>query len=125
MGPHYVALARGIGRAEVIGSPYVALSRSRETTFQRNLDEWGLVRAEVAALARRVAVDVAAEGRPAVRVAVKVRFAPFRTATRSATLAAPTGDPAQLETAALEVLERFDHDRPVRLLGVRAEFGPA
>ncbi len=125
LGPHYVALARGIGRTEVIGSPYVARSRSRETTFQRNLDEWDLVRAEVAALARRVAVDVVAERRPAVRVAVKVRFAPFRTATRSATLAAPTGDPAQLETAALEVLERFDHNRPVRLLGVRAEFGPA
>jgi len=76
----------------------------------------------VATLARRVAVDVAVEARPVARVAVKVRFAPFFTHTRSRTLPAPTSDPAVIEVAALEVLERFDHDRPVRLLGVRAEF---
>jgi hypothetical protein len=27
--------------------------------------------------------------------------------------------------AALEVAERFEHDRPIRLLGVRAEFADA
>ena len=97
-------------------------SRSRETTFQRDLGEWERVRAEVAALARRVALDVAEEGRPVARVVVKVRFAPFFTHTRSLTLPAPRSDPAVIETAALEVLERFEHDRPVRLLGVRAEF---
>jgi DNA polymerase IV len=53
---------------------------------------------------------------------VKVRFAPFWTRTASATLAAPTRDAAVLAAAALDVLERFEHDRPVRLLGVRAEF---
>jgi DNA polymerase-4 len=125
MGPYFVSLARGIGRTEVLGSPRVPRSRSRETTFQRDLDDWERVRAEVAVLARRVAADVAAEGRPAARVAVKVRFAPFLTATRSATLAAPTSDPAVLEAAALEVLERLDHDRAVRLLGVRADLVPA
>jgi DNA polymerase-4 len=65
---------------------------------------------------------VAAEGRPAARVAVKVRFVPFFTQTRSVTLPAPTGDAATLERAAAEVLGRFDLGRPVRLLGVRAEF---
>ena len=78
-------------------------------------------------LARRVAEDVRAERRPAARVGVKVRFAPFFTYTRSMTLPAPTAEPAGIEAAALDVLERFAHDRPVRLLGVRAEFatGPA
>jgi len=122
MGPWYVQLARGLDTAPVAGTPYVPRSRSRETTFQRNLAQWELVRAEVATLARRVAVDVAVEARPVARVAVKVRFAPFFTHTRSRTLPAPTSDPAVIEVAALEVLERFDHDRPVRLLGVRAEF---
>lgn len=122
MGPWYVQLARGLDTSPVVGTPHVPRSRSRETTFQANLEEWSLVRAEVAVLARRVALDVAEDGRSVARVAVKVRFAPFFTHTRSATLPAPTSDPAVLEDAALEIVERFSHDRPVRLLGVRAEF---
>src|SRR4051812_18494583 len=77
---------------------------------------------QVAVLARRVAEDVVAEGRPAARVAVKVRFAPFFTHTRSMTLPAPTSEAADIEAAALEGLSRFADDRPIRLLGVRAEF---
>lgn len=122
MGPWYVQLARGLDSAPVVGTPYVPRSRSRETTFQRDLTDWTQVRAEVAALARRVAGDVRAEHRAAARVAVKVRFAPFFTQTRSRTLDAPTSDAAGIEAAALEVLERFEPDRRVRLLGVRAEF---
>ena len=59
-------------------------------------------------------------------MAVKVRFAPFFTSTRSAKLKhADRPKLAALEAAALEVLERFDHERAVRLLGVRAEFADA
>jgi DNA polymerase-4 len=122
LGPWYVQLGRGIGRTRVQDTPRVARSRSRETTFQDNLTGCDEVRAEVVALARRVATDIAADGRPAARVAVKVRFAPFSTSTRSTTLDVATADPARLEAAALQVLERFDPTRPVRLLGVRAEF---
>lgn len=126
MGPYYVQLGRGLGREEVVGTPRVARSRSRETTFQQNIG-WARVPAEVAVLARRVAADVAAEGRPAVRIGVKVRFAPFTTRSRSATLPAPTSDPARIEDAALAVLDLFEprhREREVRLLGVRAEFPP-
>ncbi|OLT14393.1 DNA polymerase IV [Pseudonocardia sp. CNS-139] len=122
LGPWYVQLGRGIGRVQVEGTPWVPRSRGHETTFQENLTEWADVRTEVAALARRVAADIAAEDRPAARVGVKVRFAPFSTYTRSATLGAPTLDADVLAAAALDVLERFTSRRPVRLLGVRAEF---
>ena len=122
IGPWMVQLARGNGRSAVVGTPWVARSHSRETTYQQNLTEWDDVRREVAVLVRRVHRDVLADGRPAGRVAVKVRFAPFFTSTRSATLKAPTSDVEVLESAALEVLERFEHGRPIRLLGVRAEF---
>ena len=122
LGPWYVQLGRGIGRVQVEGTPWVPRSRSHETTYQENLTDWDDVRAEVAALARRVVAEIAAEDRPAVRVAVKVRFAPFSTYTRSATLEAPTLDAERFSTAALDVLERFSSRRPVRLLGVRAEF---
>jgi DNA polymerase-4 len=122
MGPWYRILALGVGDREVTATPYVPRSRSRETTFQQNLTDQAEIGREVAALARRVAEDVVAEGRPAARVAVKVRFAPFVTQTRSITLPASTSDADDIERAALAVLDRFEDSRPVRLLGVRAEF---
>ncbi|GAB2992152.1 DNA polymerase IV [Amycolatopsis acidiphila] len=122
MGPWYRILALGVGDREVTATPYLPRSRSRETTFQQNLTDPAEISGEVATLARRVADDVIAEGRPAARVAVKIRFAPFVTQTRSMTLEAPTSDAAELERAALAVLGRFEDSRPVRLLGVRAEF---
>jgi DNA polymerase-4 len=122
MGPYFVQLGRGVGRIRVEGTPWVRRSLSHETTYQENLTDWDDVRAGVGVLARRVVADMAAEGRPAARVAVKVRFAPFSTSTRSATLAAPTSDAATFEAAALDVLDLFTRRRPVRLLGVRAEF---
>lgn len=60
------------------------------------------------------------------RVAVKVRYAPYFTPIRIATLrAGPTLAPDTVAQAALALLaERFEPDRPVRLLGVRVEFAP-
>lgn len=122
MGPRYVGIARGQARTDVIGTPYVPRARSRETTYQQDLTDWADVRSELESLVRLVTQDVQAEGRPAHRVGVKVRYKPFFTSTRSTTLPAPTAAVGDLLPAALEVLERFEHDRPIRLLGVRAEF---
>ncbi len=82
------------------------------------------MQAETARIARLLAVDLAREPRPAVRVVVKVRYAPFVTETHGVTLAAPSSEAAVIEQAALAALGRFTGRRPVRLLGVRAEFGP-
>ncbi|MEU3271514.1 DNA polymerase IV [Saccharomonospora sp. NPDC006951] len=124
MGPYFRALAHGAGDREVTATPYVPRSRSRETTFQRNIADPAEIAGQIAALAARVADDVLAEGRPAVRVGVKVRFAPFVTQTKSITLEGSTSEAVEIERAALNVLERFELDRPVRLLGVKAEFEP-
>jgi DNA polymerase-4 len=123
MGPWYRALALGAGDTEVTAVPYVPRSRSRETTFQQNLTDRAALDEQLVVLARRVAQDVSDDGRPVVRVAVKVRFAPFITQTRSIAMAAPTRDACEIERVARAALDRFDHTRPVRLLGVRAEFG--
>jgi nucleotidyltransferase/DNA polymerase involved in DNA repair len=124
IGPWLVQTARGLGSDEVSAEPYVPRSRSRETTFQRNIEDWGQVREEVLRLAGQVTRDVEAERRPAVRIVVKVRHAPFFTSTHGHTLAEPTSDGAVIGQAALAALDRFTDRRPVRLLGVRAEFGP-
>lgn len=122
MGPYYRKLAFGLGNTVVTSEPWVPRSRSHETTFEQDLTERAEVEEQITALARQLADEAAAEGRTVVRVAVKVRFAPFFTRIRSKTLAAPTHDADDIERAALEVLERFEHHRPVRLLGVRVEF---
>jgi nucleotidyltransferase/DNA polymerase involved in DNA repair len=122
-GPWLVLLATGRGDAEVDDTPYVAKAHGREETFQRNIADWSAVQAEVARIAGLLAVDLAAEPRPAVRVVVKVRYAPFVTETHGVTLAAPSSEAAVIAQAAAEALRRFTGRRPVRLLGVRAEFG--
>jgi DNA polymerase-4 len=124
IGPWLVQTARGLGSAEVSAEPYVPRSRSRETTFQRNIEDWARVREEVLRLAAQVTRDVEAEQRPAVRIVVKVRHAPFFTSTHGQTLAEPTSDGAVIGQAALAALDKFTDRRPVRLLGVRAEFPP-
>jgi DNA polymerase-4 len=122
IGPWYRALALGAGGTDVSADRYVPRSRSRETTFQRNITDRLELESQLVALAKRVAEDVAGEGRPAARVAVKVRFAPFFTHTRSVTLHTPTTDASEIAAAALGLLDRFEPGRAVRLLGIRAEF---
>jgi DNA polymerase-4 len=122
LGPWYVQLGRGVSRVEVRGEPWLARSRGHEETFAADLTDRADVRTAAARLARQVTTDVTAEGRPVARVVVTVRFAPFTTRTHGVTLAEPTTDAAVIEAAALDMLERFTSQRPVRLVGVRAEF---
>ncbi len=124
MGPWYRRLARGVDTSAVDGSPYIARVRSRETTFQHDLTDPAEIEAEVRRLAGRVADDLRAEGRLAVRVGLKVRYAPFETHTSSAGLAAPTAEPAAIVSAAVGLVDRLDASRAVRLLGVRADLAP-
>jgi nucleotidyltransferase/DNA polymerase involved in DNA repair len=113
-GPWLVLLGRGRGDAEVDPTPYVARSHGREVTFQQNIKDWARVGEEVTRIARQVADEVSE--RTVARVVVKVRFAPFVTVTHGVAL---TGT---IEEAAQAALGLFTPGRPVRLLGVRAEF---
>ena len=124
MGPWYRRIARGGDRSPVTATPWVARGHGRETTFQSNLSDWGDVADEVRALAVKVLADVVAEGRPAIRVGLKVRYAPFTTRTASAPLPSPTYDLPVIADAAVALLDRFDARRSVRLLGVRLEMQP-
>ena len=103
-------------------TPWVPRSASHETTYAEDIEDVDELREAVRVLARSVAADVAADGRLVERVAVKVRFRPFLTRSRSVRVRPPTTGPGALEQAALDALAAFVLDRPVRLLGVRADF---
>ena len=120
MGVWYHELGRGLGPTTVDDRPWVPRGHSRETTFQQNLTAPDQAREAVHELAWAVADDAAQDGRPVVRVALKVRYAPFVTQTVSRKLPAPTRDPATVVAAALALAEALE-DREIRLLGVRAE----
>ena len=124
MGPWYRRLGRGMDSSPVDPTPWVPRAHGRETTFQTDLTDWAEVTAEARRLSRQVADDIAREGRPAVRVGVKVRYVPFETRQRSLTLRMPTEEAEVIADAAVELVGRLDHDRRVRLLGVRAEMAP-
>jgi nucleotidyltransferase/DNA polymerase involved in DNA repair len=121
IGPWLRHLATGEDASRVTDEPYVPKGRGRERTFQENIGDPAQVRAQVARLARELAAELAGGARPAVRIVVKVRFAPFFTHTHGAALPEPTLDPGQIVEGAMAALDRFTLDRPVRLVGVRAD----
>ncbi len=114
-------LAKGGGDTDVTAEPWVPRSRSHVVTFPRDLTDRAEMDSAVTELARRALNDVVASGRIVTRVAVTVRTATFYTRTKIRKLAAPTTDPDTITAAALRVLDLFELDRPVRLLGVRLE----
>nr|WP_246211827.1 DNA polymerase IV [Phytoactinopolyspora alkaliphila] len=123
-GPWLVQIGRGRASARVSDTPHVVRSRSREMTFQQDLEDWDEVRAAVVELAHKVAADVSPDGRDVARMVVKVRYAPFFTSSHGRKTQRPTTDPHAMELSALAALEAFTDRRPVRLVGVRAEFVP-
>lgn len=120
-GPWLRALARGEGERVVTDERYVPRGHGKERTFQRDLTDPDQIRIRTAELARELATELAGGDRPIVRVVVKVRFAPFFTSTHGVRLPVGTLEAEAIERGALEALGRFELDRPVRLLGVRAE----
>ncbi|PRA83066.1 DNA polymerase IV [Microbacterium sp. MYb66] len=121
MGVWYHELGSGHGPRVVDDTPWVARSHSRETTFQQNLTTSAQVQSAVRELAVQAFDDCAAEGRPIMRVHLKVRYAPFETRTLGRKLAGPTEDREEFIEEALTLAGALDPDREVRLLGVRAE----
>lgn len=145
-GPRLGDLGRGGTDTGLVTEPREPRSRSRQTTFETDVDvtdaaenvsEWPrsrrttqtrplrhiLLERRIAALAVELAGEVVAEHAVA-KVLVTVRTASFWTRTRSRTLPEPTRDVAVLEAAARLVLSRFTITRPVRLVGVGLEFAP-
>jgi DNA polymerase-4 len=80
--------------------------------------------AHVARLATEVTESVVAEGRRVTHVALKVRSAAFFTRTKISKLPEPTTGSGEVVRVARIVLDRFQLDRPVRLLGVRVVPAP-
>jgi len=116
---------RALGRfdAPVMAGRGEAKSVSRERTFDVDEPDEQRLRAVLRGHAERIAADLAHQGRSARTVTLKLRFPPFETLTRAATLPAPVDLADELFEAGAELFERVwvEHARrPVRLVGLGA-----
>jgi DNA polymerase-4 len=119
-GPWIRSLGTGDDDGEVSAEPYVRRGQSHERTFQQDLTDPHEIRGETERIARELVVDLP-DDRLVVRVTVKLRTSSFFTSTHGRKLPEPTRDADVIVEHALDALARFELDRPVRLLGVRAE----
>jgi DNA polymerase-4 len=97
----------------------VAVSESRETTFDADIADPARLETILADLAGQLCERLARQERRGRNIAIKVRLSDFTTVTRARTIGAFTNDPAIVARVALELLREYAPARPVRLLGVR------
>jgi len=111
------AHARGADPSPIL-PPGDPKSISREVTFDRDVREAGKVRATALGLLQDVGHSLRAHGLSARTVVLKIRYQPFDTLSRQATLPYPTDRDDQLATALRHLLEtELDPSRGVRLIG--------
>ena len=96
-------------------------STGAEETFGTDVADRRVVHRELLHLAERTAGRLRSAGYLTRTVSIKVRFADFRTITRSRTLAVPSDVGKELYDTARELFDALGDTGPIRLVGVRAE----
>ncbi len=117
-GPDLQRRARFEGSAELT-LERVAVSESRETTFDTDIADPARLAEILADLAGQLCERLTEQQRRGRNIAIKVRLSDFTTVTRARTIGAFTNDAATVAGVAVELLREYAPARPVRLLGVR------
>jgi DNA polymerase-4 len=97
----------------------IAVSESRETTFDTDIADAARLEAILRELAAQLCAGLAKHGRRGRTIAIKVRLSDFSTVTRARTIAHATDDAAEVAETAVALLREYAPAKPVRLLGVR------
>ena len=111
------ALANGVDPRALV-TDREPKSESRETTFARDVSDRAELESTIERLGAAVCESLERSGYRGRTITMKIRVRPFKTYTRSRTLSEPTRDPVVVRAVARELLERFDPQDPVRLIGV-------
>lgn len=117
---HLLQLASGVDpRAVTPESEEKSLGA--ESTFEYDYEDPDVLRRELLRLTGRVAASLRRKGLRARTVSIKVRYADFRTITRSFTMHESSDSSRELYGHAERLLRTSVAPGPLRLLGVRAE----
>jgi len=117
-GSYLYEASRGIDESSLV-THWEPKSISRETTFQRDVDNWQAIAKTLVELTKEVVINMREDGYQGRAVTVKIRFNDFKTYTRAKTLNRHTDSAEEIRKAAFDCLRRVDLKRKVRLIGVR------
>ncbi|MFO7767994.1 MAG: DNA polymerase IV [bacterium] len=121
-GAELAARARGGGSTRFPGRE-LPKSVSRETTFERDVGDPGILRGVLTRLLDRAAFALREEGLLAGGVTVKIRYGDFSTTTHGETLPSPSRVDTDFMPVVHRLFERMwaRRDEPVRLVGVKLD----
>jgi DNA polymerase-4 len=115
---HLAQLSRGVDDRPVIVSRETK-SVGRESTFDQDTTDRGVLDRTLGALVEDVARALRAEGLRGRTVTLKLRYANFHTVTRNLTFPTPTNSGGDVFRATMGLLDRLGRlPQPVRLVGV-------
>jgi len=117
-GNYLYEASRGIDESPLV-THWEPKSISKETTFQRDIDNWQVIAKTLVELTRDVVASMKEEGYKSRTVTVKVRFTDFKTYTRAKTLLEFTDSEGEIRRVAFDCLGRFELKKKVRLIGIR------
>lgn len=110
--------SRGIDESPLV-THWEPKSISRETTFQRDADNWQVIAKTLAELTKEVVINLKEEGYRGRTVSLKIRFNDFKTYTRAKTLSRHTDSEEEIRKAAFDCLGKIELKKKVRLIGVK------
>ena len=123
-GPALVALACFDASAELV-TDREAVSESRETTFDQDINSGDELEQAMRLLATELASALQRNGRSGRTIRIKVRLDDWTTVTRARTIPARTNNYETIINVAIGLLREYGPQRPVRLVGVGvAGFAP-
>jgi len=111
--------SHGIDESPVVPF-YEPNSMSREVTYQEDTRDLYLIKETLFELTRDVVERLKDEGYKARTVTLKIRYSDFHTITRAKTLVEPTDSFNCIWAIAIEILNRVNMEKKVRLVGVKA-----
>jgi len=117
-GSYLYEASRGVDESPLV-THWEPKSISRETTFQRDVDNWQVIAKTLAEMTKEVVINMKEEGYQGRTVTLKVRFNDFKTYTRAKTLEGYIDSEEEIRKAAFDCLKRLELKRKVRLIGVR------
>jgi DNA polymerase-4 len=117
-GSYLYEASRGIDESPLV-THWEPKSISRETTFQRDVDNWQVIAKTLAELTKEVVINMKEEGYQGRTITLKIRFNDFKTYTRAKTLNKHTDSEEEIRKAAFDCLGRLQLKKKVRLIGVR------
>jgi DNA polymerase-4 len=117
-GSYLYEASRGIDESRLV-THWEPKSISKETTFQRDIDNWQLIAKNLVELTKDVIASMKEESYRGRTVTVKMRFSDFKTYTRAKSLDKFTDSEPEIRRAAFDCLGRFELKKKVRLIGVR------